>query len=471
MNENNYQNQNLHQEVVDYSVPQNFDYQPRIRERDNSTVEFKRQTKRKPSNPFRTLFTILLSFLLIGGILLAGIFASFYYFANRGQRTGNQPLSQNNPIANLVQPQQTQPRGPVQFTNQVNARSTTEVVNTALPSVLSLNIRADNRVAAGTGFIASDDGLVITNKHVVALACQVGAQSLQISALSNDQKAYKLRIMSIDPVDDIAILKIENPPAGLRKVEFGDSAKLQLGEDVVAIGNALGTLQNTVTRGIISGLDRSFDTQSLRDECTNTEFRVDGLIQTDAAINKGNSGGPLFNAFGQMIAMNTLGTDAQSVGLAIPSATILTVLNGYIQNKSIVRPRLGVISQEINPLTKAQYPWLPVDYGEFVGSIDLDVPNERVVSQGSSAAEAGIGANDIILEINGQRLISAKDNPTPLRRSILNKQSGETVQITFIKANSANNGSVTYDSNPITKQVKLKGITYNLSSNKSVLVN
>jgi S1-C subfamily serine protease len=171
-----------------------------------------------------------------------------------------------------------------------------------------------------------------------------------------------------------------------------------------------------------------------------------------------------------MVGMNTLGTDAQSVGLAIPSATILTVLNGYLKNKSIIRPRLGVVSQEINPIRKIQFPWLPVDYGEFVGSLDINIPKDKVISAGSSANEAGIKYGDIILDINGEKLVSKRDNPTPLRRNILNKQAGEIVEITILKGEFDTKGEVSYPSKPTQVKVKLKGVGYDLVTNKNILV-
>jgi serine protease Do len=360
------------------------------------------------------------------------------------------------------------------FATKNNALTTVEVINNNLPSVLSINVigKNQNQATAGTGYIVSTDGLVITNKHVISLLCGDQGQNLQVVGLDGDQNIYDLELKSIDPVDDIAILKIKDPTNNLKKVEFGDSNTLQLGEDVIAVGNALGTLQNSVTKGVISGLDRSFESGGLKDECTNNDFQVNGLIQTDAAINKGNSGGPLFNSFGQIVGMNTLGTvDAQGVGLAIPSATILASLNSYLKNNQIIRPRLGVITQEIDPAKKLQDTWLPVDYGEFVGSLDTIIPIDKVISEGSSAQEAGLKYGDIILEVNGEKLLSKASNPSPLRRKILTKQPSETIEITYLKAkNNDNNKEIQYEFSPRKVSIKLKGITYNLQTSRLQIV-
>ena len=425
---------------------------------------------------FKDLFIFILLFLLVGCLLAMSVAWFVYTYP---QNDLSQKIKNNIPSISTIsnvpvgQSSFSSSKSPVQFTQPTTTKSAVEVIEANLPSVVSINIlsRVNQQATAGTGFVVTNDGLIITNKHVVSFACSFGAGNLQISALSSDQKVYELELLSIDPVDDIAILKIKNPPVSLSKIEFGDSSKLKLGEDVVAVGNALGTLQNTVTKGVISGLVRSFDTQDLKDECTNNEFRVDNLIQTDAAINKGNSGGPLFNSAGQMIGMNTLGTDAQSVGLAIPSSTIVTVLNGYLKNQAIIRPRLGVISQEINPIKKLKNPWIPVDYGEFVGSLDVNISQEKVVSAGSSADEAGIRYGDIILEINGEKLLSRKDNPSPLRRNILSKQAGDIIEITVLKSiANKESGTLSYEILPTKIKVKLKGINYNLTTNKTSLI-
>lgn len=412
-------------------------------------------------------------FIVIIGIILLCIFGYTYTFPNssfsqnlNNVLPNNSLSAQNNTLAQATPNTSFIPRG--------NSKSVVDIINQNLPSVLSINVigKNDNKATAGTGYIVSDDGLVITNKHVISLLCSSNNSIFQTVGIDNDQRVYDLELKSIDPVDDIAILKIKNPTNALKKVDFGDSNALQLGEDVVAVGNALGTLQNSVTKGVVSGLDRSFESGGLKDECTNSDFQVNGLIQTDAAINKGNSGGPLFNSSGQIIGMNTLGTvDAQGVGLAIPSATILASLNSYLKNNQIIRPRLGVITQEIDPTKKLQNTWIPVDYGEFIGSLDAQIPVSKVVSPGSSAEEAGFKYGDIILEVNGEKLVSKSSNPSPLRRKILTKQANDTIELTYLKAkNNENNREIQYESSPRKSTVKLKGISYNLQTSRLQIV-
>ncbi len=343
--------------------------------------------------------------------------------------------------------------------------SSKDIVANNLPAILSINITVDSssrqKSIAGTGYIVGEDGIVITNRHVVSSFCK-DTKGVRIVGLSYDDKVYELDLESIDPIDDIAILKIKNLTQKLPTVVLGDSNKVALGDDVLAIGNALGTFNDTVTKGIISGVNRSFDAGGLSDDC-NGDSNIDGLIQTDAAINPGNSGGPLFNNLGQVIGMNTLGSpDAQSIGLAIPSNTIKNSLNSYQKNKLIIRPRLGVVSQEINPVTKVEYPSLPVDYGEFVGSLAFDIDPKKVVSKGSVAEEIGLKYGDIIIEINSKKLNSQRSNQSPLRREILNKQVGDSIELTVLKAVDSN-GTLSYQSVPKNLKFTLKGIYYDLN--------
>ena len=358
------------------------------------------------------------------------------------------------------------------FQPATGSKPVIQIIEDSLPSVLSISLKSkgDNLnltqdLSAGTGYIVSSDGLVVTNKHVVSIICKNDADRIQITGLTHDQKAYNLTLKSIDPIDDLAILKIDSNGEKFQTISFGNSDTLKLGQDVVAIGNVLGELQNTVTKGIVSGLNRSFETE-ITDQCTGSNFQADNLVQTDAAINRGNSGGPLFNSSGQLIGMNTLGTvDAQNIGLAIPSATIRNILDAYSNNNSITRARLGLSSLQINSIRKAQNSWIPVDYGELVfrqeGSpVDIN----------SAAGEAGIKEGDIILEYNGKKLVTTNTNPSPIRREVLNSQAGQKVQLTILKAISKTQSGFTYDQSPTTIDVILGSTFFDLKT-KQVVAN
>lgn len=262
----------------------------------------------------------------------------------------------------------------------------------------------------GTGFIITNDGLILTNKHVA----QAGES---LTVLMADAKTYDAKVVALDPTNDLAILKIE--ASGLPVVDLGDSDDLQVGQWVVAIGNALGQLQNTVTAGVISARERQLTAGS-----GNDQEQLSNLLQTDAAINPGNSGGPLVNLAGQVIGINTaIAGNAQSIGFAIPINQAKGALESYKKTGKIVKPQIGVRYVTLNKeIAKSNN--LSVDYGALItGSA-----NSPAVVSGSPADIAGLKANDIILEINGERI----DESHPLGGVIQKYQVGDEIEIKFL---------------------------------------
>jgi len=259
-------------------------------------------------------------------------------------------------------------------------------------------------IGGGSGFIISADGLILTNKHVA------GDKKASYTVFTNDGKKYAAKILAVDPTQDLAVIKIE--ANGLPTVELGDSDTLELGQTAIAIGNALGEFRNTVSVGVVSGLSRTI-TASGADVGQET---IEGVIQTDAAINLGNSGGPLLNLRGQVVAINTaIAEGAQNIGFAIPINRAKRDINSVKTSGEIVAPFLGVRYFIITPeIAKKQK--LPVDYGALVrGSEDgpavtpgSPADKARLLSPEGVAngGQAGVQAEDIILEINGQKIDS-----------------------------------------------------------------
>jgi serine protease Do len=259
----------------------------------------------------------------------------------------------------------------IQVTNQESA--VIDVVQKSTPAVVSIVAKGIDpfsgsfqELGAGTGFIVRADGVIITNSHVVS---DVGSV---YTIVTKDKKTYQAKQISRDPVNDIAVLRIDG--TGFPTVALANSDGVKVGESVVAIGNALGQLDNTVTEGIVSGVGR---------EISDT---YEGLIQTDAAINPGNSGGPLLNLVGEVIGVNTLKLQAENIGFAVPSNTVKTVLDNYLKNGRVIRPFLGVATQIIS---KAVSQLRNIPEGAFVQSV---VP-------GSAADKAGVKPNDVITEL------------------------------------------------------------------------
>ncbi|TAN32768.1 trypsin-like serine protease [Patescibacteria group bacterium] len=252
------------------------------------------------------------------------------------------------------------------------------------------------RVGAASGFIASADGYILTNKHVVE------NDRAEYTVVLNDEKNFgkkvKALVVARDPANDIAVLKINL--SGLPELDFGDSDKLQVGQTAIAIGYSLGQFENTVSKGVVSGLLRSITAAGSRAGAE----RLRGLIQTDAAINPGNSGGPLLDIGGNVIGMNVAVADAQSIGFAIPINAVKKVYDEVRTTGKISaakQPFLGVRYVPVNEELKKNYK-LSYDYGMLLVK-GKDV-SEPAVAPGSPADQAGLKEGDIILEAGGKKL-------------------------------------------------------------------
>ncbi len=294
---------------------------------------------------------------------------------------------------------------PLTETKKINVQESSAVIDTAnkvSPAVVSIVAKSQVQTifgntaessSAGTGFIITSDGLILTNKHVVS---ETSAVYIVITA---DGKNYDGTIQSVDPLNDLAVVKIS--ANGLPVVELGDSDQLQVGQWVVTIGNALGQYQNTVTAGVISAKRRDIQAS---DSSGSSSENLSGMLQTDAAINAGNSGGPLVDLEGQVIGINTaVASGAQGIGFAIPINAAKSAIDSIKKTGKIIRPYLGVRYLPITPdIAKANN--LKYDYGALV--VRGNGLGQVAVVPGSPADKAGIVENDIILEINGERIDS-----------------------------------------------------------------
>ncbi len=245
-------------------------------------------------------------------------------------------------------------------------------------------------VGRGSGFIVSQDGYIVTNKHVA------GDKNSQYTVLMNDGKEYPAKFLAADPVNDLAVIKIDQK--NLPTVTLGDSSGLNVGQTAIAIGNSLGEFRNTASLGIISGLGRSITASG---NGVGSE-QLSNIIQTDAAINPGNSGGPLLDLAGNVIGVNVaMAQGAQSIGFAIPINDVKKIIDDVKTTGRIVTPFIGVRYTLINDSIK-QKNNLSVNYGALVlrGSNSEDL----AVVPGSPADKAGIVENDIILEFNGTKI-------------------------------------------------------------------
>ncbi len=267
-------------------------------------------------------------------------------------------------------------------------------------------------VGGGSGFIVSADGFAVSNRHVV------DDSKAEYTAITADGKKYGVTVLAKDPVLDIAILKLKDAK-DLPYLTFDDSDSVKVGQTAIAIGNALGEFDNTVSVGIVSGLYRSI---TASDGLGQAET-LDEVIQTDAAINPGNSGGPLLDLRGKVIGVNVaVARGSENIGFALPANLVKGVVESVKTHNKIVRPYLGVRYTEVTPTLKEKNK-LTVDYGVLV--VRGETREDLAVIPGSPADKAGIVENDIILEIDGLKL----DGERGLASVIRGKTVGQTINL------------------------------------------
>ncbi len=291
---------------------------------------------------------------------------------------------------------------------------------------------------AGTGMILTKDGLIMTNRHVVPDGTTSVSVTLSDGTVYDDVKVIG-RTADTSSLD-VAFLQIQDTKGKtLTPVNLGDSSKVSVGDQVVAIGNALGQFQNTVTSGIISGYGRSL--QASASDGSSSE-NLDDLFQTDAAINEGNSGGPLVNLDGDVIGMNTaLASDSQSIGFAIPINDLSGLIQGVESTGKLQVPYLGVIYVPITSDVKQEYN-LSVDNGAYIPTSDQ--AGEDTVVSGSPADQAGVQQGDVITQIDGTGI-----NQSTSLTSLLDKHKvGDKVSLTIVRGGKTQTIDVTLGTAP-----------------------
>lgn len=272
------------------------------------------------------------------------------------------------------------------------------------------------KLGGGSGFIISANGLVLTNKHVVM------DPSANYTVITSGGKHYEATVLARDPVKDVAILRIDEKK--LPTMPLGTTMGLRLGQTVVAIGNALGEFQNSVSTGVVSGLSRLITATT---DMSGNQQRLRGLIQTDAAINPGNSGGPLVNLKGEVIGINVAVVfGAQNIGFAIPIEEAKKDLEEIKRHGHIRRPFLGIRYVLLNEQMQKRFR-LPTNQGALI--INEGVPGEPSIVPGSAAEKAGLKEFDIVTQSNGKPL--TQENT--LEDVVSEHAIGETITLTVLR--------------------------------------
>ena len=288
------------------------------------------------------------------------------------------------------------------------SRTVTQVAEAVSPSVVNIEVRQsrdgrDEHRGSGSGFVFTPDGFVLTNSHVVH-------DSSAVEVSMTDGQRYPARLIGEDPETDLAVIRVQAPD--LVAAPFGDSGRLRVGQLAVAIGNPFG-FQATVTAGVVSALGRSLRSKSGR--------LIDGVIQTDAALNPGNSGGPLLNSRGEVVGVNTaIIAGAQGICFAIPSRTVTFVVPFLLREGRMRRGYIGVGGQTV-PIHRrlVRFHRLQADAGILVLSVE----------SGSPAQHAGLRDGDLIVAFDGQTVAGIDD----LHRHLTHGSIGVRTRLTVLR--------------------------------------
>lgn len=366
-------------------------------------------------NPKRIVYSLIFILAIIASAFVGAISGSFLTWKlveNRGLTSSIESVIENDSSSSL---------STLQFSNTEIETTITSVVQTVEPAVVTVvgtisgratffGTTSDQEVS-GSGVIITTDGYILTNNHVVQ-----GTKTLAV--ILNDGTEHPATLVNRDIFADLAVLKIEGEVPGIAVI--GNSDNLKPGESVIAIGSPLGTFRNSVTVGVISATGRTLD--------TGDGYAIEDLIQTDAAINQGNSGGPLLNLAGEVIGINTLvirgsgvsSANAEALGFAIPSNTASMIAQQIIEKGYFARPYLGTSYQTITPRIASWYN-LPVNYGAYITNIDRNSP----------AALSGLRQGDIITRIGDIRI----DEGHSFINALFEYEPNQTITIEFAREN------------------------------------
>jgi S1-C subfamily serine protease len=405
---------------------------------------------RAPKSTFGRYVLALFAFLLVG--ILSGFLGAWFEYHDSVGVASNSLSNQKQVVTSDSQliSEIAKTVGPsvVSINDVINTSGSTTGSSSTGLGLFGITAQPQQEQAAGTGIIISSNGLVMTNRHVVP----VGTTKVSIT-LSNGVLLKNVSIVgrSSNPSLDIAFLKINNLEGQkLTPAVLGNSSQMQVGDAVVAIGNALGQFQNTVTSGIISGYGRnvtassSVGGSSLFGSATNngSSENLSDLFQTDAAINEGNSGGPLVNLNGQVIGINVaIAGNAQNIGFSIPINDVKGIINQILKTGKFSLPYLGIRYIPLTADVANEY-HLSISHGAFI--VPTNSTTQPSIAPNSPAQKAGLEANDIITAVNGTPI-----NQSNSLDSLLYQYSvGTTIRLSVLRNNTEININVTLGATP-----------------------
>ena len=376
----------------------------------------------------RKITTFILITLLVFGSAVLGAFIGVSVATNQAVASTTTETVQIQPVSSSSGTSQ------ISISSSDISTTITQVVENVQPAVVTVVGttpgqmtffgQSSDSTVSGSGVIITQDGYILTNNHVVE-------DTNELTVILSDGTELEATVVNTDSFADLAVLKVEGAMPGV--AVLGNSDNLKPGETVIAIGSPLGDFRNSVTVGVVSATGRSLD--------TGNGYEMENLIQTDAAINSGNSGGPLVNLAGEVVGINSAvvrgsstSAIAEGLGFAIPSNTALLISQQIITKGYFARPYMGVSIQQIDPSTATRYN-LPVEWGAYVTR----------VGSGSPAESAGIRQGDIIVRMGDLQF----DEETQFVNALFNYQPGDVVEVEAVR-----------NSEHITMQVTLTEMSY-----------
>lgn len=428
MDRESYENGNVFEERVPYEsfMP----YEP-----SGYTAPVQPVKAAKEKNGRLKLAALAVSFSMLGGALgTGGTLAALRYFGSSGSsgkaassesREGGKGADNSTAVIKTAEPSGDRAVAMQTVKSSDTAMTAAEVYQANVDSTVGITTEITTNyfgykttaAASGSGFIVTEDGYIVTNYHVIE-----GASSVKVTTYDNT--SYDAEIVGSDESNDIAVLKIEAD--GLAPVTLGDSEALNVGDDVIAIGNPLGELTFTLTSGVVSAKDR---------QITTSNSVMMNLIQTDCAINAGNSGGALFNMYGEVVGVTNAKYSSNSsseasidnIGFAIPINTVQDIVTSIIENGYVVKPYIGVSVETVSSDMQS--------YGIPAGAV------VRVVSEDSPAEAAGLRENDIITKVNDTEITSSNDLVALVRKTA----KGDALTLSVYRQGSELNVTLTVD--------------------------
>ncbi len=376
--------------------------------------------KKKASRVGRRILAAVLAVVILAGCCTATALLTARHCTQ--SNTEQMQLYIDQKIQALLDDRQNSTGSNTNVTVTVNGLSASEIYEKNLSGIVAVTCTMSNGTSAGTGFVISEDGYLVTNYHVVE-----NASSVKVTF--EDGTKYTCTVVGYDSTNDIAVLLAEDAE-GLHPLTIGKSSELKVGDPVVAIGNALGELSFSLTAGHVSGVDRQ----------VTTDGSVLNMLQTDTAINSGNSGGPLFNALGEVVGITTAkysgttssGASIEGISFAIPLDDVIGIINDLKNYGYVTGAYLGVSVSDVNSVAQ--------QYGVPAGA------HVREVVKGYCAARAGVQEGDIIIELGGYTVNSLNS----LSRALRNFKAGDESTIVVWRSGERIVLSVTFDEKPQT---------------------